>query len=268
MASSQALVDALKLELKAAGLSYADVASHLGLALSSVKRMLARGEMPLSRIDAILQLLRLDFAELARRVADSAPLLRELSLEQERAVVADRKLLLVAISCLSQWTAPQMLASYRFSETELLQYLLRLDKLGIIELREHNRYRLRVSKMLRWQAHGPVMRYFRERVMRDYYAGDFHAEGETLLLVHGEVALSAALAFNEKLERLVEDFARQHRADQKLPEDRKLPFTLVLGMRQWWFEAFHDLRRDTVPPPDGVAQTPGRKALRTPSSKG
>jgi hypothetical protein len=157
-----------------------------------------------------------------------------------------------------------MLASYRFSETELLQHLLRLDKLGIIELREHNRYRLRVSKMLRWQAHGPVMRYFRERVMRDYYAGDFHAEGETLLLVHGEIALSAAMAFNDKLERLVEDFARQHRADQKLPEERKLPFTLVLGMRRWWFEAFHDLRREAARRPAAPGALPGRPVRSNP----
>jgi hypothetical protein len=146
----------------------------------------------------------------------------------------------------------------------LLQHLLRLDKLGIIELREHNRYRLRVSKMLRWQAHGPVMRYFRERVMRDYYAGDFHAEGETLLLVHGEIALSAAMAFNDKLERLVEDFARQHRADQKLPEERKLPFTLVLGMRRWWFEAFHDLRREAARRPAAPGALPGRPVRSNP----
>ena len=46
--------------------------------------------MPLSRIDAICRALALDFADLARRVADSQPLLQELTQEQEKAVVSDK----------------------------------------------------------------------------------------------------------------------------------------------------------------------------------
>jgi DNA-binding Xre family transcriptional regulator len=95
MSTTADLVSALKHELKAARMTYADLAVALGLAESSVKRMLAKGDMPLSRIDSICRALKMDFAELARRVADAQPLLAELTQEQERAVVADKKLLLV-----------------------------------------------------------------------------------------------------------------------------------------------------------------------------
>src|SRR6218665_309894 len=44
---------------------------------TSVKRMLARGDMPLSRIDAICRALTLDFADLARRVADAPSQLKQ-----------------------------------------------------------------------------------------------------------------------------------------------------------------------------------------------
>ncbi len=54
-------------------MTYADLAQALGMAESSVKRMLAKGDMPLSRIDAICRALRTDFAELSRRVADEQP---------------------------------------------------------------------------------------------------------------------------------------------------------------------------------------------------
>ena len=89
MSTTADLVTALKKELKAAQMTYADLALQLGMAESSVKRMLARGDMPLSRIDAICRALALDFADLARRVADNQPLLQELTQEQEKAVVAD-----------------------------------------------------------------------------------------------------------------------------------------------------------------------------------
>src|SRR5574344_2053551 len=100
MSTTADLVAQIKLALKAAHMTYADLARELDMAESSVKRMLARGDMPLSRIDAICRALKMDFAELAQRVAEAQPLLSELTLEQERAVVADEKLLLVAVNVL------------------------------------------------------------------------------------------------------------------------------------------------------------------------
>jgi transcriptional regulator with XRE-family HTH domain len=243
MSSTRDLIDALKAELKAAGITYAELAQRLDMAESSIKRMFSQGDMPLSRVDEVLRALHMDFAELARRVADSRPLRTELTLEQEEAVVTDRRLLLVAICCLSQWTFEQMLASYAFSEAELVGYLLRLDKLDVIELRANNRYRLLIDKTLRWRPDGPLMRYFRAHVAPDYFAGGFDDDGEMLMLVHGEIGLSLATAFNERLARVAQDFARQHLADHKLPADQKRPYTLVVGMRSWLFTPFADLRR-------------------------
>lgn len=243
MSTTHDLVTALKRELKAARMTYAELARALGLAESSVKRMLARGDMPLSRVDAICRVLRLDFAELARRVADAQPLLSELSAEQERAVVADKKLLLVAICVLSQWTLEQITAAYRLSEAECVKHLAQLDRLGIIELRPLNRYRLKLTKTFRWRPHGPVMTYFREQVLLDYFGGGFDGPGEGVMLVHGSVSRAMAPAFLERLQRVAQDFAQQHQTDQKLAERDREGYTLVLAMRSWEFAAFTALRR-------------------------
>lgn len=182
MSTTADLVLALKKELKSAQMTYADLARALGLAESSVKRMLAKGDMPLSRIDAICRALKLDFAELARRVADAQPLLSEMTQQQEKAVVADKKLLLAAICALSQWTLEQIIASYRLSEAECVKYLVQLDRIGIIELKPLNRYRLKLAKTFRWRPHGAVMTYFRENAALDYFSGAFDGRGEGLLL--------------------------------------------------------------------------------------
>jgi DNA-binding Xre family transcriptional regulator len=243
MSTTADLVTAIKKELKAAHMTYADLAVALGMAESSVKRMLAKGDMPLSRIDAMCRALKLDFADLARRVADTQPLLAELTQEQERAVVADKKLLLVAICVLSQWTLEQMVASYRLSEAECVGYLAQLDRIGIIELRPLNRYRLKLAKTFRWRPHGAVMDYFRENALLDYFSGGFNANGEGLLLVHGSVSRGLAPSFMERMQRVAQDFAQQHLADQKLPETEREGYTLLLAMRSWEFEAFAALRR-------------------------
>ena len=243
MSTTADLVIALKKELKNAQMTYADLAQALGMAESSVKRMLAKGDMPLSRIDAICRTLALDFADLARRVADEQPLLKELTQEQEKAVVADKKLLLMAICVLSQWTLEQITASYRLTEAEGIQYLAQLDRIGIIELRPLNRYRLKLAKTFRWRAHGPVMHYFREHALLDYFAGSFDGPGEGVLLVHGAISRSLASSFMERMQRVAQDFAQQHLADQKLPDREREGYTLLLAARRWEFEAFARMRR-------------------------
>jgi transcriptional regulator with XRE-family HTH domain len=244
MSTTLDLVQALKAELKASGITYAELAKQLGMAESSIKRIFAKADMPLSRIDEVLRVLKMDFAELARKVADAQPLRRELTEPQEAAVVADRKLMLLAICCLSQWTFEQMISTYTFTEVECVKYLLRLDKLGIIELRPLNRYRLKVAKGFRWLPDGPVMHYFRQHVADDYFSGGFDGEGEMLMLVHGQIGRSLAATFVERLQRVGQDFAHQHLADQKLPPEQKRPYTLVVGMRSWLFAAFRDLKRE------------------------
>ena len=243
MSTTADLITALKKELKAAQMTYADLARALGLAESSVKRMLARGDLPLSRVDAICRALKIDFAELARRVADAQPLLAELTLEQERAVVADKKLLVCAICVLSQWTLEQVCAAYRISEAEAIGCFAQLDRIGIIELRALNRYRLKLAKTFRWRPHGPVMNYFREHAVLDYFSGGFDHPGEGLLLVHGSISRALAPSFLERMQKVAQDFAQQHQADQKLPEKDREGYTLLLAMRSWEFEAFAAMRR-------------------------
>ena len=243
MSTTADLITQLKKELKAAQMTYADLALALGMAESSVKRMLAKGEMPLSRLDAICRALKLDFADLARRVADAQPMLDELTLEQETAVVADKKLLLVAICVLSQWSLDQITSYYRLTEAEGIKYLVQLDRIGLIELRPLNRYRLKLSKTFRWRPHGPVMHYFREHALLDYFAGSFSGAGEGMLLVHGSISRALAPSFQERIQKVAQDFAQQHQADQRLPQAECEGYTLVLAMRRWEFAAFAALRR-------------------------
>jgi transcriptional regulator with XRE-family HTH domain len=48
MTTTANLIATIKEELKSANMTYADLAKKLGMAESSVKRMLAKGDMPLS----------------------------------------------------------------------------------------------------------------------------------------------------------------------------------------------------------------------------
>ena len=244
MSTTAEIVNVLKSELKLAKLTYADLGRELGLAESSVKRMFAKGDMPLKRIDEICRVLRCDFSELARKVADLELLRDELTLDQERAVVADKRLLVMALCTLSQWPFEQILGMYAFTEAEAVRHLTQLDRLGIIELKPLNRYRLKVAKTFRWCAHGPVMQFFRDHGVADYFSGGFNGECEMVSLVHGHLSLPMAKVFQERLQRVAQDFAQQHLADQRLPAAHKRGFTAVMALRSWTFGPLRELLRD------------------------
>jgi transcriptional regulator with XRE-family HTH domain len=243
MSASRVLVAALKAELRRAGITYAQLATELGLAESSVKRIFAKGTLTLERVDQVLAVLQMDFAELARQLAQATPPRRELSQAQEEAVVRDPRLLLTTLCVLSQWSVEQIVATYTLSRPQAMACLLALQQLDLIELRANNRYRLKIDKTFRWRPDGPVMRFFRERAMADYFSGSFGGPGEALMLVHGQIAPAQALLFEERLQRLAQDFAQQHLADQKLPAHERRAFTLVLAQRSWLFAALRERLR-------------------------
>ena len=110
-------------------------------------------------------------------------------------------------------------------------------------MRPQNRYRLQLAKTFRWRPHGPVMDYFRDNALLEYFSGGFDGAGEGLLLVHGSISQSAAPAFIERLQRVAQDFAQQHLADQKVPDALRAGYTVLLAMRGWEFQAFSELRR-------------------------
>ena len=95
MSTTADLVAALKKELKTAQMTYADLAQQLGMAESSVKRMLAGGEMSLSRVDAICRALKL-FGKHARATGKLAVYI-ERHMNAVRILVDSVELILVAL---------------------------------------------------------------------------------------------------------------------------------------------------------------------------
>ena len=135
------------------------------------------------------------------------------------------------------------LTSERLTQAQVVQCLAQLDRIGVIELRPLNRHRLRLSKAFRWRPHGPVMEYFRDHAMVDYFSGGFGGPGEGLSLLHGSISKGVASTFLDRMQSVAQDFAQQHLADQKLPKKDRQGYTLLLAMRSWEFEAFSAFRR-------------------------
>jgi len=242
------LVDALKRLLKAQGITYAKVADGLGLSEAGVKRMFSRGDFTLQRLADVCRIARVDLGELARVAADEPQGLAQLSIEQERELVSDPLLMLVALCAVGNWTFEQIVDTYAISRTDCLRCLARLDRQRIIELQPGNRIRPLISRTFSWRPDGPIQRHFRARVEAEFLDSRFERGDELFLFASAMLSRRASAELIAKLKDIAREFVALHREDVALPLAERHGTSLLLATRAWEPRAFRDLRRAGRPP--------------------
>lgn len=235
---ANALIASLKKALKSQGLTYRDVAAHLELSEASVKRMFSEENLSLRRLDAICQLAGLEISDLARRMEAETRRVLELSEEQERELVSDNKLLLVAFLVVNAWTFEQIRTHYNFSENGLVQYLARLDRLKFIELLPGNRIRRLISPQFGWRRNGPIQAFFNRFLRDDYLDSEFAAPGESFGFVSGMLSPESNRLMMDKLAQLAAEFNQLNRRDQQLELSARQGCSMILALRPWQPKAF------------------------------
>ena len=237
------LFTTIKRQLKLQGKTYRDVAAALGLSEASVKRLLTSSTLGVDRLVEISNLLGFTLAELAQESDAGASRVRTLSPTQERELVSDTRLLLVAVCALNHWTLADMLAVYKLSEVECLQKLLVLDRLHLIALMPGNRIRLNVARDFDWLADGPIRQYFRTQGLSDFLDSGFDGLAQSLAFTHGMLTDSAIAVMQTELRRLRARFAELHQESLASPLPKRRGSGLLLALREWEPAAFTALRR-------------------------
>lgn len=244
MSQTQNLVNTLKHLLKVRRLSYADVAAHLQLSEASVKRQFSQQSFSLRTLESICDLLQLELGELVQAAEQAQAGVSRLSAAQEAELVRDPRRVLVAVCVLNHWTLAQIVATYRLSEAECIGHLLQLDQLGMIRLQPENRVKLLVARDFAWLPGGPIHHFFRERAQTDFLNSDFRQSGELLRFQHAMLSPAANLRFQQRLHRLLQEFAELHEDGITEPASTRHGTSLLLAMRPWEPAVFAALRRE------------------------
>ena len=251
------LIETLKRVLKGQGITYAQVAQRLGLSEASVKRMFSRRDFTLQRLEEVCRVAGLDFGELAREAAGEGARVTQLSDEQEREIVSDPKMLMVALCAVGNWTFEQIVDTYAITQEECVGYLARLDRHRIIELQPGNRIRPLISRTFAWLPDGPIQHYFRERVENEFLSSAFDRPDELFLFVSGMLSRDSMTELCARLRRVAREFAELHRDDLALPLASRYGTSLLLATRAWEPKFFRNVRREDRPP---VPPAPARSA--------
>lgn len=243
MSQVHSLFENLKRELKARGLTYKDVANHLELTESSVKRLFSQQDLSLQRLDKICELLGIDLGELTNGDGSDSRTIALMSEKQEREIVQDEKMLTVSFLVYQGWAFEEILKYFDFTEPELISKLALLDRLGLIELLPKNRIKLKVAHNLSWRKGGPVQRFYVEHFQDSFMKSYFRDQNEYLRLISGMYTPLTCSVILKKLQKLTFEIFQLSQEDRKLPLEQRIPFGVLIAARPWHAEFFDKFRR-------------------------
>mgnify|MGYP001817076571 CR=1 FL=1 len=244
MSQIPALLDTLKREFRARGITYAQVAAELGLSESSIKRTFADSRLSVERLEQLCQVIGLEISDLVQKSAEQRQSIVTLTEAQEREVADNPRLLLVAICVLNLWTFEDIIREYDLSEHDCIQLLAQLDRLNLIELLPLNRFRVIVANDFRWLPNGPIQKFFRRDVQPDFLRSAFSGSGEKLLFRNGMLSRGSNATMLKKMERLVAEFNELHDEDAGSPLEERFGTSILVALRPWEFGHFRALRRN------------------------
>ena len=243
MSQIVAVVEALKRALRAQKLTYAHVARELKLSEAGVKRMFSSNHFTLHRFEQVCQIAGLDLTQLAREVDSEKNYISRLAIEQEREIVGDPKLFLVAICALNHMSLEQILTAYDIPKSECIQLLVRLDRIKFLDLMPNNRIRLKVTSNFTWLPNGPILEYFRTHAQDEYFRSRFDRPNEMIIVINAMLSNASSAQFVAKLRKLANEFSELHNDDKHLPIGERRPASVVLALRPWELDDFNKLRR-------------------------
>jgi len=241
MSATAIIVRGVKSRLRANGMSYRELADRIGVSEPTIKRDLSRGNFSLERLDKICETLGVEVTDLLQPAENAA--LTELSAEQEQALVANPKLLLVTYLVVNDWKFSEIVATFRLDENELVNILLKMDRLRIVDFRPPTRMRKLTARNFSWRKDGPVHEYFIRNVIPEFFNARFDGPGDEFRFMAGTLTPASVLRLQSSVQRVAAEFEQLTHQDSRLPLERRDGCTVIMATRKWEFSEFSKLRR-------------------------
>ncbi len=210
--------------------------------------MFAQKKLNLERLERICELAGVEMSELFELAHKSEKRITELTEAQERELVSDPKVLLVAVLAVNHWTAARIFSTYRVSEPELVRILARLDKMRIVDLLPDNRIKVRLAHHFTWRKAGPIQHFFEERLQQDFFESSFVDSGELRVIVNGSLSQRSFELVHSRIRRVAEEFDSLVSEGRHLGDEERIGAALVMAIRPWEPNLFSEFRRDAVEP--------------------
>jgi transcriptional regulator with XRE-family HTH domain len=204
------ILTTLKGILRGKNMTYKQIAVRLGVHEATVKRNLNGRGLSLEFLERICNLADLRIPELLEMSQDEQDNRQHhISIRQESGLASNLLSTFFFLLLQRKWTPDEIRDEFQLTEAQLVNHLIRLDRLGVIKLLPNNRVRVLIGRHPDWKSGGPIRQTFNRWLGQqfsnmDYARGMF--EVETVKIAPSSLALVQSLMkdFSEAIIRIGE----------------------------------------------------------------
>lgn len=239
------LLNTLKHYLKAKGMTYRQLGVEMDLSETSVKRLFSKKTFSLKRVEDICKIIEIDLYDLvmmSRQKNQQQP--HKLTVEQEAALAEDSTLCTFFYFLVNGWSLALINEEYNISEHEATGLLLRLDRMGLIELYPENRFKLLISANVFWRKNGPLWNQYLKVIKADFFNHPFDTPNSRIEFNPGQLSDASLKIILKKIDGLVKQFNELAELDTALPLKNRFSTGFIIGFRPWVFSMISDLKKN------------------------
>lgn len=157
------ITHALKLALKARGLTYQDVATHIGVSEQTIKRLFREKDCSLSRLTDVCSAINISLYDLLTVAKEFSEPMVSLSREQEAWLASHPSHFHFLFFLTSGYNTEDIKSKYQLDDLQLFKYLKDLDQQNLLSLGANNELKLRVEGRLLMRLNGKLAKLVRDR---------------------------------------------------------------------------------------------------------
>ncbi len=243
MSQIKQIITTLKKLLRQQNITYKDIARELSMSEANIKRIFSTQTFSLERLEEICQLMNLSLSDLFLIVEKQQEQISQLTVEQEKELVTDTKLFLVAACVRDSWSFTEIIKHYQITELECIRLMAKLDRLKMIQLLPRNDYKLLIAQNFRWIPDGPLEQNIASEVFGEFMNARFKGENNFRFYLRGTYSQSSIDIIQRKLNQLTEEAALLNQEDAALPLESRQHMGMLIAMRPWEFARFSQLRK-------------------------
>lgn len=220
------------------------MAKKMGQTEANMKRIFSKKTLSLRQLEKMCESSGLELFELVKMAQpqkhDEA---HTFTLIQEKELAADPKLFVVLYLLLGGVSEKKILQHYAFSKAELLRCLLKLDKLNFIRLEAEGKYKLLISKNIRWLTPGPLYQLYTERIKGEFLNSTFSQANEKMRFLNASLSAESIKLFSRRVDRLITEFAELAEMDRNEETHDTKHLWFLICYRPWQFSVLKSYKK-------------------------
>lgn len=226
------LIETLKNNLKARGLTYKSLAVKWQLSEASVKRIMSDGDLSLERIEQACELMKMTFSDLIKLAPFEAETDQVMKPEHEEEFARELKLYHFWSLLQSGQSVKQIEKKFVITEADIQKFLLKLDHMQLIELHPKNRVRVLQYNQRLLRKDGPMGKVLLQQAKTSFLDHPFkNPLLEHLRFTMYRLSPQSAIRYKAKIDKMVTEMKNESEIEQGLPES--IEFGLLAAFRPW-----------------------------------